>query len=209
MARLASLHGADPVLGPAFAEGMRTRGFAAETLGDAAPGPNGRGAFPVLAGAAGRLLAAADGPRVAALETGGWDSHAGQLNLLRGPLRNLDTGLAALREGLGPEAWARTAVLVMTEFGRTARVNGTNGTDHGTAGVALLTGGAIAGGRVKADWPGLGEGKLYENRDLRPTLDLCAVAKALLRDHLRLPGAAVARAFPGSEAVAPLGGLLA
>jgi uncharacterized protein (DUF1501 family) len=208
MARLAALHAPDPVLGPAFAEGLRARGFAAETLGDAAPSARDRGAFPVLAGAAGRLLAAADGPRVAALETGGWDSHAGQLNLLRGPLRSLDAGLAALREGLGPEAWARTAVLVMTEFGRTAQVNGTIGTDHGTGGVALLVGGAVAGGQVRTDWPGLGEQNLYENRDLQPTLDLRAVAKALLRDHLRLPPAAVARAFPGSEEIAPLEGLL-
>nr|WP_282572099.1 DUF1501 domain-containing protein [Roseomonas acroporae] len=204
LAQVAALNAADPVLGPAFAEGMRARGFAG-LAGEIAA--RDRNAFPALAGGAGRLLAAPDGPRVAALELGGWDTHAGQRGRLNGPLGQLDAGLAALREGLGP-AWRQTAVLVATEFGRTVRVNGTGGTDHGTAGAAFLLGGAVAGGRVVADWPGLGEGRLHENRDLAPTMDLRAVTKALLAGHLGLPPAAVARAFPGSEGVAPLGGLL-
>jgi uncharacterized protein (DUF1501 family) len=217
MARIAALHASDPVLGPVFAEGLRARGFAAEALSGAeeamAPGgaaerrPANRAAFPSLAAAAGRLMAAAGGPRVAAMELGGWDTHAAQAARLAGPLGQLDAGLAAMRGQLG-EHWRRTAVLVITEFGRTVRANGTNGTDHGTGGVAFLLGGAVAGGRVRGDWPGLAEARLYQGRDLQPTTDLRAVAKGLLRDHLKLPPAAVARAFPDSEAVASLGGLL-
>jgi uncharacterized protein (DUF1501 family) len=209
LARVAELAAADAVLGPAMREGLAARGFAADTLGAGANTgrPPPRSAFPALAGTAGRLLADPRGPRVAALEIGGWDTHAQQANRLASPLQALDEGLAALRLALG-EDWRRTAVLVVTEFGRTVRVNGTAGTDHGTGGVAFVLGGGVAGGRVAGAWPGLGPDRLFQGRDLQPTTDLRAVAKALLRDHLRLPPAAVARAFPGSEAVAPLPGLL-
>jgi uncharacterized protein (DUF1501 family) len=122
-------------------------------------------------------------------------------------MRALDAGLIELRNALGPH-WAQTAVLVITEFGRTARANGNRGTDHGTGSVAFLLGGAVAGGRVMADWPGLGPDALLENRDLRPTTDLRALAKALLREHLRLDLRAVAQAFPDSDGVAPMRGLL-
>lgn len=195
-ARLAALTQPDPVIGPAMAEGLRARGFSAAVLnGEAAP-PDRRNAFAVLARAAGRLLAAPEGPRIAALELNGWDTHAYQAQRLAAPLRMLDEGLGALRDALGP-AWARTAVLVMTEFGRTVRVNGTRGTDHGTGGVAFVAGGAIAGGRIAGDWPGLRD--LHQDRDLMPANDLRAVALALLRDHLRLPTAARTRAFPGAS----------
>jgi uncharacterized protein (DUF1501 family) len=204
--RLAALQDGDPMLGPIFREGMRARGFAEHTLGSPANEPE-RAGFPRLAAAAGRLLAEAGGPRVAALEIGGWDTHAAQANRIMGPLRALNAGIARLREALGLH-WAETAVLVITEFGRTARANGNNGTDHGTGGVAFLLGGAVAGGRIVADWPGLSPDRLFENRDLRPTTDLRAIAKALLRDHLRLPPGAVASAFPGSERVEPLRGLV-
>ena len=130
-----------------------------------------------------------------------------QVPRLEQPLHQLDTGLGALKTALGP-AWRRTAVLVVTEFGRTARVNGDKGTDHGTATVAFVLGGAVAGGRVRADWPGLGSGKLFENRDLAPTVDVRAVAKGLLAGHLGLGQAALAQVFPGSGSVAPTGGLL-
>lgn len=206
-ARIAALSAGDPIIGPAIAQGLRERGYTAATIGDVArmqPG-GGRGAFAQLASAAGRLLAATDGPRVAAFEIGGWDTHAGQLGRLPGPLGQLDDGLLALKEALGP-AWRRTAVLVVTEFGRTVRVNGTGGTDHGTGGVAFVVGGAVAGGRVAGSWPGLSEGALFQGRDLAPTTDLRAVAKGLLRDHLRLPPQAVAQAFPGSDSVASLSG---
>jgi uncharacterized protein (DUF1501 family) len=205
-ARLAALHAGDATLGPVFQEGLRARGFATSTLGEPSR-ERGQAQFPRLAAAAGRLLAETAGPRVAVLELGGWDTHVNQANNIRGPLRALDAGLGELKAALGTH-WSRTAVLVVTEFGRTARVNGNAGTDHGTAGVALLLGGAVRGGRVVADWPGLGSEALLENRDLRPTADLRAVAKALLAGHLGLPPSAVAQAFPGSDAVAPMGALL-
>lgn len=210
-ARIAALSAGDPVIGPAIAQGLRERGYVTAAIGEAAVmqrGGGGRGALAQLATATGRLLAAPDGPRVAAFELGGWDTHAGQATRLPGPLGALDDGIAALREGLGEAAWRRTAVLVVTEFGRTVRINGTGGTDHGTGGVAFVLGGAVAGGRVAGTWPGLAQGQLLEGRDLAPTTDLRALAKGLLRDHLRLPPQAVARAFPGSEGVAPMAGMM-
>ncbi|WP_137176553.1 DUF1501 domain-containing protein [Roseomonas sp. AR75] len=205
-ARLAALQAGDPALGTLFAEGLRARGFATSTLGQPTREP-GRGRFPQLAAAAGKLLAEAGGPRVAVLELGGWDTHVAQANAILGPVRALDEGLGALKTALGPQ-WSRTVVLVITEFGRTARANGNAGTDHGTAGVAILAGGAVAGGQVKTDWPGLTADGLLDNRDLRPTADLRSVAKALLAGHLDLPGRAVAQAFPNSESVRPMAGLL-
>ncbi|WP_421993839.1 DUF1501 domain-containing protein [Roseococcus sp.] len=208
LAALVRLHRADRELGPAFTEGLRSRGFSSGVLAGLEPPPPGTSGFATLARSAGRLLADPRGPRVAAMELGGWDTHATQGPKLIGALNQLDEGLEALRAGLGA-AWAQTAVLVMTEFGRTARINGTQGTDHGTAGVAFLLGGAVRGGRVLADWPGVGPGKLFENRDLAPTLDLRRVAKGLLRDHLGLGEAALLRAFPNSREAEALAGLVA
>jgi hypothetical protein len=205
-AQIAALNAADPVTGPAIAQGLRARGFSAGVLGGP-DDPKARNAFATLARAAGAMLAAPDGPRIAALELGGWDTHTNQASRLTGPLKELDSGLVALRTALGP-AWAQTVVLVMTEFGRTARVNGTKGTDHGTGTVAFVLGGPVAGGTVRADWPGLAPGRLWEDRDLAPATDLRAVAKGLLAEHLRLGGTALARVFPGSEAVGATGGLL-
>ena len=207
LALLARWHGADPTLGPAFTEGLRARGFSAAVLAGQEPPPPGTNGFVTLAAAAGRLLADARGPRVAAIELGGWDTHVGQLSRLNGALLTLDAGLEALRLAIG-EAWPETAILVMTEFGRTVRVNGTGGTDHGTGGVAFVLGGAIRGGRVIADWPGLAAGRLHENRDLMPTMDQRRIAKGLLAGHLGLGAAALARAFPDSEDAAPLRDLL-
>lgn len=207
LALLARWHSEDPALGPAFAEGLRARGFSGAVLAGQAPPPRGINGFVTLAGSAGRLLADPRGPRIAAMELGGWDTHAGQAPRLAGALRVLDEGMEALRQGLG-EAWAQTAVLIMTEFGRTARVNGTSGTDHGTGGVALVLGGAVRGGRVLADWPGLARQQLFENRDLMPTMDLRRIAKGLLAGHLGLDAEALARAFPASADATPLPGLL-
>jgi uncharacterized protein (DUF1501 family) len=154
-------------------------------------------------GAVGQLLAEPDGARVAVLEAGGWDTHANQ-GLLTGrlavSLTALGSALDSLRAGLGP-LWDKTAVLVVTEFGRTVRPNGTGGTDHGTGGAAFLMGGRVAGGKVVARWPGLSASSLYEGRDLAPTTDMRALCKAVLADHLGLPDADVARrVFPGSDA---------
>ncbi len=205
-ARVAALNHGDPVTGPAIAEGMRDRGFAGTTLGGAEE-PRNAYAFPALAAMAAKLLAAPTGPRVAALELGGWDTHADQMHRLSRPLGMLDQGLAALKAGLG-ESWAKTAVLVITEFGRTARMNGTHGTDHGTGTVAFVAGGRVAGGRVLANWPGLSSGNLFENRDLQPTADLRSIAKGLLANHLNLSPAALATVFPGSTEATPAAGLL-
>lgn len=191
---IASLNAADPVTGPAFQSALDSRGLSAMAQ------EHSRNTFPAMAKVAGEMLGAASGPRVAVLELGGWDTHAGQTGRIVSPLRQLDQGLAALKAALGP-AWVRTAVLVMTEFGRTARINGTRGTDHGTASVAFVLGGAVAGGRVVGDWPGLGAGKLFEDRDLAPTTDLRAVAKGLLGGHLGLDEKALAGVFPDSTAV--------
>ena len=201
-----ALHRADPVTGPAIAAGLRDRGFGASVMGDGEKGGR-KFAFPALASAAGAMLRAPNGPRVAALELGGWDTHAGQRNRLNQPLGELDQGLTALKTALGP-AWRETAVLVMTEFGRTARMNGTQGTDHGTAGVAFLAGGAVAGGKVVANWPGVKEGQLYENRDLAPMTDLRARTKGGLAGHLGLNQHALNVVFPGGEPVQPMTGLV-
>ena len=205
-AAVLALHRGDPLTGPALARALRERGFTEAVLGGAALLPQ-RGAFPTLAAAAGRLLAAPGGPRLAALELDGWDTHVNQNNRLSGVLRQLDDGLAALHDALGP-VWPQTAVLVVTEFGRTVRVNGAKGTDHGTATVAFVLGGAVAGGRVAGDWPGLGPGKLFENRDLQPTVDVRSVAKGLLAQHFRLDAPVLARIFPDSAAAAPMRGLM-
>lgn len=207
--QVAALNGHDPVTGPAFADGMRERGFIDSVQAQAMRGhPQVRAdAFPTLALVAGKMLAAPQGPRLAAMEMVGWDTHVAQVPRLRYPLSTLDHGLLALKQGLGA-AWAKTAVLVITEFGRTVRENGTNGTDHGTATVAFLAGGAVAGGRVRANWPGLAQGQLFENRDLAPTAEIRSLAKGVLAQHMGLDSAALLRVFPGSGGVAPMSGLI-
>jgi uncharacterized protein (DUF1501 family) len=196
----------------AIAQGGMTMGVGNAAQQKGVPGAAIRAYFSSAAGAAAKFMARADGPRVGALAFDGWDTHAnegiahGRLAVLLGAL---DGAFAALESGMG-EAWKETAVAVVTEFGRTARINGTEGTDHGTATVALLAGGALKGGRVVADWPGLTDKALYEGRDLKPTTDLRAVLKGLLRDHLRADERMLAsRVFPGSDAVKPVDGLIA
>jgi uncharacterized protein (DUF1501 family) len=176
------------------------------------PGASVRAYFAESAGTAARFLARPDGPRVGALAFDGWDTHAaegatnGRLAVLLGAL---DGAIAAIESEM-KEAWRETVVAVVTEFGRTARINGTDGTDHGTATVAILVGGALKGGRVVADWPGLRDADLHDKRDLKPTTDLRAVLKGLLRDHVRVDEAVLAsRVFPDSMAVKPMAGLLA
>jgi len=168
--------------------------------------------FTEAAGTAAKFLARADGPRVGALAFDGWDTHVnegpvnGRLNDLLGAL---DDAMAAIAANMG-DAWRETVVVVITEFGRTAHINGSGGTDHGTATVALLVGGALKGGRIVADWPGLKAADLYQSRDLKPTTDLRAVLKGLLRDHLRVDDATLETAvFPDSAGVRPIPELVA
>jgi uncharacterized protein (DUF1501 family) len=170
-----------------------------------------RAYFAESAGRAAKFMARPDGPRVGALAFDGWDTHAdegavsGRLAALLG---GLDGALAAIEAGMGA-AWRDTVVVVVTEFGRTARINGTEGTDHGTATIALLAGGAVKGGRVIADWPGLKTANLRDQRDLKPTTDLRAVIKGVLRDHLRVPEMTLsAKVFPDSIGAKPLTGLV-
>jgi uncharacterized protein (DUF1501 family) len=175
------------------------------------PGPaQVRAYFSEAAGNAAKFLAQADGPRLGALALDGWDTHVnegiatGRLSQLLGAL---DDALLAIKTNMGA-AWKDTVVALSTEFGRTAHINGTDGTDHGTATVALIAGGALKGGRVIADWPGLKSADLYENRDLKPTTDLRAVLKGVLKDHLRADDRALAQnVFPGSADVKPMTGL--
>ncbi len=185
-------------LGAGLQRALTARGFSEAVLAGGAPAPNRLG-FPALCEAAGRLLAAADGPRIAALELDGWDTHVEQGPRLARALGTLDEGLTALRRGLDA-AWRHCAVLVVTEFGRTVRANGGKGTDHGTASLAFVLGGGVQGGRVLGHWPGLAPRNLFENRDLQPTTDVRALAKGVLMRHLGLDAAALARVFPGSGA---------
>jgi len=211
MQTIAALYKTDKLLGPALNAGMKGQVFADQVMNEGsrmntAPGA-GRQQFLQAASAAGKLMAPVDGARIAVLDLGGWDTHANQgaaRGRLAQVLQTLAEGVKTLADGLGP-AWSKTVVLVATEFGRTVQVNGTGGTDHGTGGVAFLLGGAVNGGRVVADWPGLSQPKLFEGRDLAPTTDLRSVAKAVLVDHLRLPAAAVdTQVFPSSAGVKAL-----
>ncbi|MBS0421582.1 MAG: DUF1501 domain-containing protein [Proteobacteria bacterium] len=160
--------------------------------------------------AAAGFLRREDGPQVAVFDTTGWDTHANEGSAegqLAGRLVALDAGLRTLRDELGP-AWAETAVLLATEFGRTAATNGTRGTDHGTATAAFLLGGAVQGGRVVADWPGLSSRSLYQGRDLKPTADLRSVLKGVLSEHLLVSSLALeSTVFPSSADVRPIKGL--
>ncbi len=203
LARISDLYAGDALLGAALAEGIATEKLLAASRGTAAGKTDADGAL-VL----GQVMALDDGPRIAALELGGFDTHTGQDRVLGGRLADLAATIDALARGLGP-AWRHTVVVAATEFGRTVRPNGTGGTDHGVGGAALLAGGALAGGRVVADWPGLGAAALLEGRDLRPTTDLRAVFAGILRDHLGVSEAALARdVFPGSGRLPALDGLV-
>lgn len=196
---------ADPELALQLTDALNARELAGEAGMDGLRS-GGRQLAP-LTTAAGRFLAADDGPRIAVLEAGGWDTHANQgaaNGTLAVRLQQLDAGLAHLRSELG-EVWNRTTVVVVTEFGRTAAANGTRGTDHGTAGCAFIAGGAIEGGRIVSDWPGLGERDLYQGRDLMPTLDLRALFKGVLsRQYAVSANALESRVFPGSQNVEPI-----
>ena len=207
----------DPILEAALAKGLETERIA-NREGMSQDTARARGRMDTAAGmrfaaeGAVKLIAADDGPRIATLAFDGWDTHAnegGATGRLSQLLGGLDGALAAFERGLGSR-WKDTAVVVITEFGRTVRINGTTGTDHGTGTVAFLVGGAVRGGRVIADWPGLKDEQLHEQRDLKPTADLRGVLKGLLAEQFGLSAAVLTdTVFPGSGAVRPMQGLLA
>lgn len=211
MRLMAMYRGNDPALASALSQALDVDRIASRERGQV-PGGGEAAIMRQVAEGTARLMAAGDGPRIAALAFDGWDTHAneggptGRLAML---LSGLDGALNAFQTGLGP-AWQDTAIVVITEFGRTAKINGTTGTDHGTGTVAFLAGGAIKGGRVIADWPGLSLAALHERRDLKPTTDLRAVLKGVLADHLGLsPQVLTAKIFPDSVGVAPMRDLIA
>ena len=177
LTRVSALYDGDPQLRALWTSAMNARGLAGDVSARQDPASVGK----LAAG----FLSRPDGPRIAMIETGGWDTHSAQNARLGNQLKALDTMLASLRDGLGP-AWDKTTVLVATEFGRTAAANGTGGTDHGQASVAMLVGGAVAGGRVQADWPGLRSADLYESRDLKPTASLDALIAGAAAESLGL-----------------------
>lgn len=203
----------DPALGTALSQGLQLDKIALQ--GDdmkAKPGGNPIQQMRQVARGAAKLMAADDGPRIAALAFDGWDTHAqegGPVGRLAQLLGGLDGALAEFEGGLG-ERWRDTVVVVATEFGRTAKINGTDGTDHGTGTVALLAGGAVKGGRVISDWPGLKLASLLDGRDLAPTTDLRAIIKGVLHDHLGISERALGESvFPDSAMVKPVKGLIA
>ncbi|ESQ88116.1 DUF1501 domain-containing protein [Asticcacaulis benevestitus] len=199
----------DPALASLLDEAIKTGKIASgQTPITAMGGAGDPKTMVAMAEGTARLLTAADGPRVAALAFEGWDTHAREAQRLTQLLTGFDNALGAFETTLGP-VWNQTAILVVTEFGRTAAVNGTQGTDHGTATMAFLTGGAVKGGRVIADWPGLKAAQLYQGRDLTPTTDLRAVAKGLMAELYDTSSSALARrVFPDSAGVAPMRGLI-
>ncbi|WP_421931730.1 DUF1501 domain-containing protein [Phenylobacterium sp.] len=217
---LQDLYKDDPVLGPALARGLATESMAQAAMTSlsgetalAAPGAAGlmrqgtdaaRNLGATLAG----FLREPGGPQIAVLSLDGFDTHAGQTNQLNVRLAYLDAVLDGLHTGLRDE-WKNSVVLVATEFGRTARVNGTGGTDHGTASTALVLGGGLKPGGIVGDWPTLKSSALFEARDLAPTLDMRGLFKGVLADQLGVDRRALdTTVFPDSAAAAPVTGLV-
>jgi uncharacterized protein (DUF1501 family) len=207
-ATLQDLYKDDAILGPALASGLATEQQADMLSGGS---PLKGGDVKAFAETAARFLTAPDGPSIAVLNVDGFDTHANQgaeNGLLAGRLQLLDQVVDGLHKGMGP-AWDQTVVVIATEFGRTARVNGTQGTDHGTASTLILAGGALKPGAMVGDWPTLQEARLFENRDLAPTLDIRGVFKGVLADHLGVARRDLdGRVFPDSAAAPPVQGLV-
>jgi uncharacterized protein (DUF1501 family) len=228
---LQDLYRNDPLLGPALARGLATETMAKDataglsggmqpavmTGGKAAPQPaafaraqaqQGRDAARTLGLSLAGFMREPGGPTVAAISLDGFDSHANQAGLLTQRLAYLDAVLDGVHTGLGPE-WKNTVVLVATEFGRTARANGTGGTDHGTGSTALILGGALKPGGIVGDWPTLKQNALFENRDVAPALDMRGLFKGVLAEHMGVDRAALDTAiFPSSAAAKPVLGLV-
>lgn len=214
---LQDLYKDDPLLGPALARGLATEVMARDSgaaeasmagAGVRAGATQGAEAARALGEALAGFLKAPGGPQLAAVSLDGFDTHANQAGLLTVRLTALDALVDGLHTGLGP-AWNETVVLAVTEFGRTARVNGTGGTDHGTASTALLLGGALKPGGTVGDWPTLKRQALFEDRDVYPALDLRALEKGLLAEHMGMDRRVLDTAvFPDSAGVRPVLGLV-
>lgn len=223
---LQDLYRNDPLLGPALARGLATETMAKDATagldggqpammgaaakpGAGAPGAQqGREAAKTLGQSLAGFMREPGGPTVAAISLDGFDSHANQAGLLTQRLAYLDAVLDGIHQGLGPE-WKNTVVLVATEFGRTARANGTGGTDHGTGSTALILGGALKPGGIVGDWPTLKSNALFENRDVAPTLDMRGLFKGVMAEHMGVDRAALDNAvFPSSADVKPVLGLV-
>ncbi|MEP9360152.1 DUF1501 domain-containing protein [Sphingomonas sp. KR3-1] len=196
--RVSQMYQGDQQLHGIWEQATATRMLTGDLVSD-----NGKNAADTGALAA-KMLSAANGSRIAMIETGGWDTHAGQKGRLAGQLNGLDKMVGELQKGLGP-LWNNTVVLVATEFGRTVKINGTQGTDHGTGSCAMLMGGAVNGGKVLADWPGLADAALYENRDLKPTTGLDTLIGSAVASHFDLnPLTTTKKLFPDVQAARPL-----
>ena len=235
---LQDLYKNDPMLGPAFARGLETETMAqtAMTALSATPAMNVAAAStPAMTGAApmspttandrqnragseaarklgstlGGFMVQAGGPQIAAISLDGFDTHAGQPGQIATRLSYMDAVLDGLHTGLGAE-WKNTVVIAVTEFGRTARVNGTGGTDHGTGSTGLVLGGALKkGGGIVGDWPGLADKALFENRDTAPTVDMRGLFKGVLAEHIGVDRAILEnKVFPDSAAAKPVTGLV-
>ena len=214
--RLQPLYAADARLAAPFARAIAQQNDSA--MSEASPGmlaqqsskPGNKkaGGLPLMMAAAAGFMGKADGPRIAFVEDDGWDTHANEAAIVTRKLAELDAGLKAFHLSVG-QAWNSTVVIVATEFGRTAHINGTGGTDHGTGGSMFLAGGALRGGHVAGDWPGIGAGELYQDRDVHATTDFRSVFKGILATHLGVPEPLLeSRVFPGSATAKPLENLV-
>ncbi|WP_369059334.1 DUF1501 domain-containing protein [Caulobacter sp. 73W] len=224
---LQDLYKNDPLLGPAFARGLQTEAMAQIAMtGLSAPAqpmdgmakPNavaqqaaqrqGMAAAEKLGVTVANFMTQAGGPQIVAISLDGFDTHAGQVGQLQSRLSYMDALIGGLTSGLGP-AWNDTVIVAATEFGRTARVNGTGGTDHGTASSALVLGGGLKKGGIIGDWPTLQQTALFENRDTTPTLDMRGLFKGVLRDHLGVEQRALeTTVFPDSASARPVTGIV-
>lgn len=204
--RLQPLYAADTYLAETFARAVAQQqdssvpesGTRMMAKAAGKPGKKKAGGLPIMMGAAGGFMGNAGGPRVAFVEDDGWDTHANEAEIVTRKIAELDAGLKAFHQSIG-SMWKRSIVIVATEFGRTAHINGTGGTDHGTGGSMFLAGGALRGGRVAGHWPGIGSSELYQNRDVHATTDFRSVFKDVLATHLGVPESLLeSRVFPGS-----------
>ena len=205
MSRVLALYADDEVLGPKLRSMLKT-----EELVPAMDRAPRRNALSTLVKTAASMLKSEVGPRIAVFDAGGWDTHANQgssTGQLAARFAALDAAITEFKMGLG-ETWQQTVLMVVTEFGRTVAPNGTRGTDHGVGSVAFVMGGAINGGQVLGEWPGLRRDALYEGRDLRPTTDLRAVFKSVLTGHLGADAQAVDEVVFPLARLEPIDGLL-